>query len=435
MTITKIPVRTVYNQSNDPIGLAEFQVGEVVPISSGGTSADTVGNAKINLSLTDSNIRNLFSVAGSGSYNNSTGVITVTGGVVSVGGFSGNISNANVLAAVTNTGYLTTANIAEVDNLYFTQTRARLSVSAEGSINYDNSTGVFSFTQGNTDTITEGVTNLYYTNSRVESFVSQNITTNDIAENNNGNNLYYNNARVDAYVNQSIDTDDITEATNLYYTNARVIAALEKSEVTVDTLTVTNDLSVLGNSVVLNTVTLTVEDKNILLANGSPDAASSNGAGLTIDGADALIVYTSDEDRWETNKPLKVFGSIEATGTITSPFSAPIEKFTLNSLSLSSDNTIFSFNATEYQSADIIFYVKIGSNVRTIKNTVVTNGVDLTYSNLITSLGFLEFEYFYEIESGLVKLKSIAQQYAIDYFNENFTFVNTANISGIAILV
>lgn len=169
MSINKIPIRTVYDGSDNPVGLAEFQTGETVPITHGGTAADTVTNAKINLSLTDSNIRSLFSVGGSGSYDNSTGVFTITGGVESVGGFTGNVSNTNLLSALQDTGIFTTANVAEVSNLYFTQTRARESVSAEGSINYDNSTGVFSFTQGNSDTIAEGTTNLFYTNNRTRS--------------------------------------------------------------------------------------------------------------------------------------------------------------------------------------------------------------------------------------------------------------------------
>lgn len=169
MTITKIPVRTVYDGANIPIGLAEMQVGEVVPIAHGGTSADSVANAKIVFSLTDSNIRSLFSVAGSGSFNNTTGVFTITGGVESVGGFTGNVSNSNILTAIQTTGIFTTANVAELTNLYFTNARSRTSISASGSINYNNSTGVISFTQGNSDTVVEGVTNLYYSNSRVTS--------------------------------------------------------------------------------------------------------------------------------------------------------------------------------------------------------------------------------------------------------------------------
>ena len=166
---TKTPVRTVFDASNAAVGLAEFQTDEVVSIAHGGTSGNSISSAKLALSLTDSNIRSLLSVTGSGSYDNATGIITVTGGVTSVGGATGTVSNAQVAAAVVAAGSLDTANVTERNNLYFTNARARLAVSASGSINYNNSTGVISFTQGNTDTITEGVSNLYFLNTRARS--------------------------------------------------------------------------------------------------------------------------------------------------------------------------------------------------------------------------------------------------------------------------
>ncbi len=111
MTITKIPVRTVFDGSGNPLGLAEFQVGEVIAIAQGGTSANTISQARINLQIDNANIRNLFSVAGSGTYNNTTGVITVTGGVESVGGATGNVSNASLKASIENIGFLSLSNL------------------------------------------------------------------------------------------------------------------------------------------------------------------------------------------------------------------------------------------------------------------------------------------------------------------------------------
>jgi len=250
MTITKIPVRTVFDNLGNPVGLSEFQVGEVVAISQGGTSADTVSNARANFNITDSNIRSLFSLTGGGTYNNTTGVFTI------------NDPDFSPFAKTTD---LTTANVIELTNLYFTNTRSRESISASGSINYDNSTGVISFTQGNTDTVIEGVS-------------------------------------------------------NLYFTNARSVASLAGSSVTMGEATITGNLFVLGNVVQFNTETLVIEDKNIVLANGSPTAASANGAGITIDGANASLIYISEDDKWEFNKDLSVQGSIAATGDITSPF-------------------------------------------------------------------------------------------------------------------
>lgn len=85
-------------------------------------------------------------------------------------------------------------------------------------------------------------------------------------------------------------------------------------------LVVTGDISVLGNTTILNTSTIVAEDKNILLANGSPDAATADGAGITVDGSFANIVYLSSGDKWQLNKDLDVLGDISATGTITSPY-------------------------------------------------------------------------------------------------------------------
>ena len=76
-----------------------------------GTSATTSDISEgTNLYYTDSRARAAISVTGSGSYNSTTGVITVTGGVTSVNTLTG---------AVT----LTTTNIAEGTNLYYTDAR------------------------------------------------------------------------------------------------------------------------------------------------------------------------------------------------------------------------------------------------------------------------------------------------------------------------
>jgi hypothetical protein len=71
-----------------------------------------------------------------------------------------------------------------------------------------------------------------------------------------------------------------------------------------NTLTVTGDLIVNGNTTTLNTSTLVVEDKNIVLANSaSPSDSAANGAGITVLGdsnktfnwIDATDAWTSSE--------------------------------------------------------------------------------------------------------------------------------------------
>ena len=82
--------------------------------------------------------------------------------------------------------------------------------------------------------------------------------------------------------------------------------------VTGDT-TITGDLTVQGDTTQLNVSTLNVEDKNILIASGAADASAANGGGITIDGADATILYSSANDSFQLNKQLQVEGNISGS--------------------------------------------------------------------------------------------------------------------------
>ena len=69
-------------------------------------------------------------------------------------------------------------------------------------------------------------------------------------------------------------------------------------------LTVTGDLLVSGDTTTLNTSTLEVEDLNITVAKGAASAAAADGAGLTVDGASATLLYRSTGDKFVFNKAL-----------------------------------------------------------------------------------------------------------------------------------
>ena len=147
-------------------------------------------------------------------------------------------NSVNSVNGATGVVVLDTDDIAEgVVNEYFTVARARQSISATGDINYDNGTGVISFTATaapvtsvngatgvvvlDTDDITEGVANLYYSSALFDADLATKTTT-DLAE---GTNLYYTEARVDSNF-ATKTTTDLAEGTNLYYTDARVDAHL-----------------------------------------------------------------------------------------------------------------------------------------------------------------------------------------------------------------
>lgn len=98
--------------------------------------------------------------------------INLTGPITGTASFDGT-ANANIATSL-DISSKSTSDLSEGTNLYYTDARTRGAVSATGSINYNSGTGVFSFTQGNTDTITEGSSNLYFTNARAQSVIDSN---------------------------------------------------------------------------------------------------------------------------------------------------------------------------------------------------------------------------------------------------------------------
>ena len=110
---------------------------------------------------------------------------------------------------------LTTDDVTEGANLYYTDARARASISASGSLSYNSSTGAMSYTQGDTDTVAEGSTNLYFTDARADTRATLRITAADIGNLNNvdetgvanGKILKYNGSTSKWEVADDVDTD------------------------------------------------------------------------------------------------------------------------------------------------------------------------------------------------------------------------------------
>jgi len=92
-----------------------------------------------------------------------------------------------------------------------------------------------------------------------------------------------------------------------------------------NTLTITGDLVVNGNTTTLNTATLTVEDKNVVLANvATPTNTTADGAGITVLGStdktfnwvNATAAWTSSEDlNLLTGKVFEINGTTVLSGT------------------------------------------------------------------------------------------------------------------------
>jgi len=223
---------------------------------------------------------------------------------------------------------LTTANVTELNNLYYTNARVYSNISP---LLFNYQTLANAALKANVSDLTTAnvaeLTNLYYTNARVYSNVIglignkanvSDLTTANVTE---LNNLYYTNARVysnvigllNAKANVAdLNTSNIIEGNNLYFTNARVLAGLVTSNLVVNDATIRGNLYVEGDIVTLNAATLSIEDKNIVLANGAINSTAADGAGFNIDGAQANLKYRNTGDKFEFNKSLDVLGTITA---------------------------------------------------------------------------------------------------------------------------
>lgn len=88
--------------------------------------------------------------------------------------------------------------------------------------------------------------------------------------------------------------------------NGNVTFSLANDVTIPNNLTVTGDLLVQGNTTTLNTSTLAVEDKNIVLANTvTPSDSSADGAGITVKGSsDKTFNWVDSTDAWTSSEYL-----------------------------------------------------------------------------------------------------------------------------------
>ena len=101
-----------------------------------------------------------------------------------------------------------------------------------------------------------------------------------------------------------------------------VTVGLPNNVTTGGNLVVGGNLTVNGSTTTVNSTTLDVDDINITIAKGAANSAAADGAGITVDGAGATLIYDDTGTQWEFNKPLEVTGTlaVSSTATITGGF-------------------------------------------------------------------------------------------------------------------
>ena len=148
-----------------------------------------------------------------------------------VGNVTGNVSGS--AGTVTSLSNRSVGDLGDVDITTTAPTNNQALV-------WDNANGKFipgdsfsqsdfdtAFTSKDTDDLSEGTTNLYYTNARADARISA-ADTDDLSE--GSTNLYYTNARFDTRFTAK-STTNLSEGTNLYYTNARADARIAAASI------------------------------------------------------------------------------------------------------------------------------------------------------------------------------------------------------------
>ena len=198
-------------------------------------------------------------------------------------------------------------------NLYFTNALARAAISAGTGISYNSGTGAIS------TTITQ------YADSDARAAISVTDAGGDgsLAYNSSTGVITYTGpsaAEVRAHISAGTGVtvsngqisigQAVTTTSNVQFNNVQVDGTLTSDDITSTNisasgnLTVTGNLTVSGTSTTVNTATLDVEDKNITINYGSGDTSgTADGAGITIQDAvnsttDATILWNATNDRF-----------------------------------------------------------------------------------------------------------------------------------------
>ena len=220
------------------------------------------------------NATSIEAIAGAGAYTTLSTAQTISGNKT----FTGTVS----LGSATLQG-ITTDVINEVNNLFYTDARARsaVSVTSGTGLSYNSSTGVFALGSiPNTSLANQGVT---FTNGTT-SFANNLGETVTIQGTNN---------EVEVGSSSAIRTLTVGLPNDVTISND---------------LTVNGDLVVNGTTTTLSTTEVAVEDRNIVLGNTStPTDTTADGGGITLKGAsDYEIKWVNSTNSWTFNQNINV---------------------------------------------------------------------------------------------------------------------------------
>ena len=233
------------------------------------------------------NATSIISIAGPGAYSTLTTAQTISGDKTFTG--TCDFTGATVNGLATDSDELTEGST----NLFFTDTRARAALSATTStgVTYTSGTGVIAL---------GSVPNSSLANSAV-TFT-------------NGSTSFANNLGQTVTIQGTANEVEVgSDSAN------RTLTVGLPDDVTIgNDLTVTGDLVVNGTTTTVNSTTVTVDDKNIELGSvATPTDTTADGGGITLKGAsDYTITWVNSTDSWTFNQNIDVTtGGLSIGGT------------------------------------------------------------------------------------------------------------------------
>jgi hypothetical protein len=455
-SLSNVAVNTTSNVVNVSTTTSNITVGQTVEVA----------NSDVRTKISVSNISGFGNLAYDSSPA-SNGIIQYVG--VSQSDIRGSISNTAPILYDSATGVIsantdaifsntlannwftsqTTDNLTEgTTNLYYTTDRSNTAIenyiSGSGNINFAN--GVISESLTTTD-ITEG-DNLYYTNARVNAYVidagldfnaekvDDRVANLMVAD---GNLSYaYDDANGTLTLSQSLTTTDITEGDNLYYTDTRVHTAIGE---------VTNNGNISGNvsfdlsANIVHSANITGNITNISFTN-APSTGFSATLILIQDGTGGHVIDTLYFSNWEFTNNDSVLDTSPGDQNIITI----VNDGTTTYASLVGFNADTAFNTDQVPEGSTNLYwttdrgnTTIGAytgnmlNINTITTSGNINGGPLYITGDSTIIGNLEVQGnidYVNVEDLLVNDNSITLNYGNATPRDAFIYVDrSGNVS------
>ena len=220
----------------------------------------------------------------------------------------------------------------------------------------------------NTDSLSEGSTNLYYTTTRADADFDTRIATKSTSDLDEGTNLYYTDARTDARVNlqtgTNLDlsgksTNNLSEGTNLYYTDARTDARVN--------LQTGTNLDLSGKS-----TSNLPEGTNLYYTDARADAraqlkidATVDSAPGTLDTLNELAAALGDDANFSTTVTNSIAAKLPlAGGTLTGALTGTAATFTGTVTAGTMTDGTVSFTAGNITGVDTLRINETGTGLR-----------------------------------------------------------------------